>query len=216
MRNYHEKIFDTDFDVATDTAFWETLFIGGLDKSWKIPDQHRLQQRVGWVLEFIRTGYLPQDAHTASDILREALADNALHFQMHPYSYQGKHSTASLLNPDLCPKWAQELLSVKGALESVETSIQSRMYGIGIKGFRDAYGTLISNLWEESVYQPYHQHQDGTPLGGEVAVSYEGSDVAETTSLPLTVLQPLDSSGSLSSSLSSPPRHHRSDLYGAT
>jgi len=186
MRNYHQIIFDNDFEVSADIDFWETLFIGGLDKSWKIPDQHRLRQRFGWVLEFIRTGCLPPDAHTANDILREGLADNVLLCQTHPYSYQSKHPTDTLLNPDLCPRWVEELLSATGALRSVEMGIRGRMHGIGIKGFCDMYGILISRLWEESMYQPSHRYQDfdQTHSGGEVLAPCEDSDLTNTASLP--------------------------------
>jgi hypothetical protein len=63
--------------------------------------------------------------------------------------------------------------------------IRGRMHGIGIKGFCDMYGILISRLWEESMYQPSHRYQDfdQTHSGGEVLAPCEDSDLTNTASL---------------------------------
>lgn len=43
MRKHYEVVFiDDSFDL-TDDQFWETLYIGALDESWKIANQHVLR-----------------------------------------------------------------------------------------------------------------------------------------------------------------------------
>ncbi|KAL7622865.1 hypothetical protein AAE478_006544 [Parahypoxylon ruwenzoriense] len=47
MRKYYEVVFIDDSLDPTDDQFWETLYIGALDESWKIANQHALRQRFG-------------------------------------------------------------------------------------------------------------------------------------------------------------------------
>lgn len=62
---HHELVFRDDSSNPTDNMFWETLYIGALDKSWRIVDQRALQLRFGWVLDYIRTGSLSPEAQRA-------------------------------------------------------------------------------------------------------------------------------------------------------
>ncbi|CAH0048046.1 unnamed protein product [Clonostachys solani] len=72
MRRHHQSLFDQASATASDREFWNTLFIG-LDRSWNISEAGMLEQRFGWVLEYIQEGKLPLEAQIARDILREAL-----------------------------------------------------------------------------------------------------------------------------------------------
>ncbi|KAL9569542.1 hypothetical protein ACKAV7_006597 [Fusarium commune] len=117
MRNYHRSTFQGA--DGTYEQFWETLFVAGLDKKWKIRDISLLKQRFGWVLQFIETGTLPSEAKTAEELLWEALKDNALSYPTHPYNSEaGK--TDSWLNLDLSQAWVQKLLWANGSLDHIK------------------------------------------------------------------------------------------------
>ncbi|KAF4465687.1 Aminodeoxychorismate synthase [Fusarium albosuccineum] len=149
MRKHHELVFRDDSSNPTDNMFWETLYIGALDKWWRIVDQRALQLRFGWVLDYIRTGSLSPEAQCAKEILQQALVD-ILARSKHPYTYDTGLSTATHLNPDLCTHWTGEFLSVSGALPKVKLGIQNFMQGFGIRGFCSTFGILIALLWEET------------------------------------------------------------------
>lgn len=70
MRGVHQVVF-SDQD-AEDTQFWETLFFE-LTPEWKVASQYVLRYRSSWVLGYLRTGALPQDATKAQEIMRDAL-----------------------------------------------------------------------------------------------------------------------------------------------
>ncbi|KAH6871422.1 hypothetical protein B0T10DRAFT_591160 [Thelonectria olida] len=203
MRKYHESTFNSV--DATYEQFWEVLYIGGLDQKWRVGDLARLKQRFEWVLEFIETGSLPSDAHTADQLLWEALADNALSCQTHPYNFQVQQSD-SLLNPDLSSRWVRDFLLAKGALQYVEMGIQKRMSGIGIDGFCDAYGVLVAWLWEKSMYQPgnWLRDEDQTCSGNVQLSSRGGRELQETG-------HPTRTSNHISNGLSSTPARSGDD-----
>ncbi|KEY66468.1 hypothetical protein S7711_04800 [Stachybotrys chartarum IBT 7711] len=129
--------------------FWETLYIGALDKSWRIVDQRALQLRFGWGLDYIRKGSLSPEVQRAKEILQQALVDISARSK-HPYTYDTGLSTATHLNPDLCTHWTGEFLSVSSALPKVKLGIQNCMQGFGIRRFRSTFGILSALLWEET------------------------------------------------------------------
>ncbi|PTB59298.1 hypothetical protein M431DRAFT_298943 [Trichoderma harzianum CBS 226.95] len=107
MRDIHQRTFDesTESDALdlTDTEFWDCLYIGGLGPSWGIKDIRELKSRFGWVLDYIRAGYLPPEASLVRGVLQEALARSLLKSESHPYHQNGLFNPHELLNPDLSP-----------------------------------------------------------------------------------------------------------------
>lgn len=152
MRDLHNNLFDGESEYSGDDEFWQQLFID-LDKSWKIYDIVGLKSRFEWLIKFIRTGDLPSEAQAADEILREALNDNVLSHQTHPYNHTSEHSVGSFLNPDLSLEWVQSQLSSNNALLTVKQGITNPMPDAGIRGFCNMYGILVARLWEERSLQ---------------------------------------------------------------
>lgn len=100
MRACHKEVFDGFGSNITDRHFREMLYIGWLDEHWGIPDKKTLTRRFGWVLHFIRTNELSDDAQRARGVLRDALRD-ILQREKHPYSYEIPCTASKLLKPDL-------------------------------------------------------------------------------------------------------------------
>ncbi|CEI69742.1 unnamed protein product [Fusarium venenatum] len=115
---WHKSTFQSA--DATYAQFWKVLYIGGLDATWKVDDLDRLKHRFQWVLEFIESGSLPPEAQNAEKILYEDLKDTALSSTRHPYSFEGRRTDDSLLNPDLSPVWVKEFLIHQGRFKEID------------------------------------------------------------------------------------------------
>lgn len=107
MRDVHQRTFDesteSTFLDLTDAEYWDNLFVGGLGSSWGIKNVQELKSRFGWVLEYVRSGYLPQEASIADEVLRDALSGSLLKSDSHLYQQNGTFDACKLLNPDLSP-----------------------------------------------------------------------------------------------------------------
>jgi len=160
MRKFHRTVFGVP--KGNYEEFWISLFVGGLDQSWKIKESSYLKQRFQWVLDVVETGCLPPEARIAERLLREGLQDSALSCTTHPYNYITRvtRNTAGYLNPDLSADWVKKFLSAKGALQHIKTGIQTSIPDMGIDGFCDVYGILIAWIWEKSIHQSDNWRKD--------------------------------------------------------
>ncbi|KAH7212603.1 hypothetical protein DER44DRAFT_882169 [Fusarium oxysporum] len=87
---HHRSVFDKYSEsYAGDDTFWEIIFVE-LGKKWNIETQAQLQHRFGWVLKYLRSGELPEEAKTASQILQECLSNSVLSSEKHPYRRRGR------------------------------------------------------------------------------------------------------------------------------
>ncbi|KAK2132826.1 hypothetical protein NOF04DRAFT_1354376 [Fusarium oxysporum II5] len=87
---HHRSVFDKYSEsYAGDDTFWEIIFVE-LGKKWNIETQAQLQHRFGWVLKYLRSGELPEEAKTASQILQECLSNSVLSSEKHPYKRRGR------------------------------------------------------------------------------------------------------------------------------
>lgn len=145
MRTCHKEVFDGFDSNITDRQFWEMLYIGWLDEPWNIPDEKSLSQRFGWVLHFIRTNELSDDAQRANVILRDALR-GILQCEKHPYNYEIPCTDSKLLKPDLSQDWVQNFLEASQALPAVEAALADQLGHLGIGGFCHTFGLLIADL----------------------------------------------------------------------
>ncbi|KAH6981350.1 hypothetical protein BKA56DRAFT_673753 [Ilyonectria sp. MPI-CAGE-AT-0026] len=156
MRHHHESQYDSiASSYSGDRSFWSVLFID-LDRSWNLTGSAQLEHRFSWVLELIRTGSLPAQAHVASEILQKRLSGSVFLKEMHPYNYKVRCSTRKFLNPDLSPEWTKAFLKANDALPAVEKDMQKRMDGCNIEGFCSMYGILITQLWEQAMTEQGH------------------------------------------------------------
>ncbi|KAH7189312.1 uncharacterized protein B0J16DRAFT_397313 [Fusarium flagelliforme] len=160
MRKLHRTVFGVP--KGSYAEFWTTLFVSGLDQSWKIKELSYLKQRFQWVLDLVETGCLPPQAQIAENLLREGLKDSALSCTSHPYDYVIRltRNTAGYLNPDLSATWVKKFLSAEGALQHIEAGIQTSIPDMGIDGFCGIYGILIAWIWEESIHQSGNWRKD--------------------------------------------------------
>ncbi|KAH7153116.1 hypothetical protein EDB81DRAFT_931544, partial [Dactylonectria macrodidyma] len=158
MRRHHMPVFSDD---SSGHNFWTTLVIGALDDSWGVSDRRAWQRRYEWLLHYIRTSSLPQDAQIAKSILKDAM-ENLLAQSTHPCNIDTGIPTAAYLNPDLAPKWAKELLTVTGDIFRVEERLPARLPGFCLDDLCKHFGILIAPIWEESVHASlaFDQHSN--------------------------------------------------------
>ncbi|TVY76997.1 hypothetical protein Focb16_v006886 [Fusarium oxysporum f. sp. cubense] len=134
MAGHHRSVFDKYSEsYAGDDTFWEIIFVE-LGKKWNIETQAQLQHRFGWVLKYLRSGELPEEAKTASQILQECLSNSVLSSEKHPYNYDVKTWTGDLLNPDLSSNWVKKLLVFNGVWDTLKDCVQERMGGLRHRG----------------------------------------------------------------------------------
>ncbi|RTE79339.1 hypothetical protein BHE90_006156 [Fusarium euwallaceae] len=133
MRGVHQVVF-SDQD-AEDTQFWETLFFE-LTPKWKTASQYVLHYRFSWVLEYLQTGALPQEATKAQEIMRDALQESLLAKTKHPYSYD-----------------IQELLKSECDIPRLVSRLKHDLPSVNFLALCTIYGILIPQLWEQTVLQ---------------------------------------------------------------
>ncbi|RSL79218.1 hypothetical protein CEP51_007538 [Fusarium floridanum] len=150
MRGVHQVVF-SDQD-AEDTQFWETLFFE-LTPKWKAASQYVLHYRFSWVLEYLQTGALPQEATKAQEIMRDALQESLLAKTKHPYSYDVGVSKSGHLHPDLDTVWIQELLKSECDIPRLVSRLKHDLPSVNFLALCTIYGILIPQLWEQTVLQ---------------------------------------------------------------
>ncbi|KAF5259533.1 hypothetical protein FOXYS1_9836 [Fusarium oxysporum] len=194
MAGHHRSVFDKYSEIyAGDDTFWEIIFVE-LGKKWHIETQAQLQHRFGWVLKHLRSGELPEEAKTASQILQECLSNSVLSSEKHPYNYDVKTWTGDLLNPDLSSNWVKKLLVFNGVWDTLKDCVQERMGGCGIVGFCFMYGLLIPHVWEESMTTQGHRYPALEQIRhGETMASSKDSETSEALDVHNTTLS--ESSG---------------------
>ncbi|KAL7911897.1 hypothetical protein GGI35DRAFT_491983 [Trichoderma velutinum] len=182
MRRHHESVFNGELNTVTDHDFWSNLFIVGLDSFWMVGDTHVWRDRFGWVLQYIRTGTLPEDAAIARGILQLAMT-NLLAEEKHPYNYDTSIPTFGFLNPDLNPLWIRQLLSASNDSIRVEKRARSRLKGFDISKFCKHFGILIASLWEEALYSNIDSHRKRNAVAGGTTNFLEPSPMPEPDQL---------------------------------
>ncbi|KAJ0143731.1 hypothetical protein HZ326_13458 [Fusarium oxysporum f. sp. albedinis] len=194
MAGHHRSVFDKYSEsYAGDDTFWEIIFVE-LGKKWNIETQAQLQHRFGWVLKYLRSGGLPEEAKTASQILQQCLSNSVLSSEKHPYNYDVKTWTGDLLNPDLSSNWVKKLLVFNGVWDTLKDCVQERMGGCGIVGFCFMYGLLIPHVWEESMTTQGHRYPALEQIRhGETMASSKDSETSEAIDVHNTTLS--ESSG---------------------
>jgi hypothetical protein len=154
MRKHHMSVFNGDPNTTNDHAFWTNLFMEGLDRSWMVGTTTTWKERFSWVLQYIRTGSLPQEAQVAKEVLRLARRMCYRSRSIRIFTMR-----KSQLNPDLSPVWVKEFLTASGDIIEVERGARTRLEGFDIDKLCKHFGILIAPLWEEEVYPQAASHR---------------------------------------------------------
>jgi hypothetical protein len=151
MRDIHNDVFHGETELG-ENDFWRHTWFR-LNETWGNMSERTLKARFGWVLDYIRTGALPNEAQCVKDTLREIWmdAETILRTPKHPYGYYPGCANESCFNPDLCPRWTKAMMTQQNAMSTVRQRLHS---SCGVQLTQDkiasCYGVLIADLWEEA------------------------------------------------------------------
>jgi hypothetical protein len=183
MSEVHKGIFDGVPVTSREKDFWSNLWFN-LDKAWGTVLPELLEERFDWILEYIRVGTMPKEVLCFKDTLRQVWsgAGAVLRSAKHPYNYDIGCVTGNFLNPDLCPRWINAIVTPDNAMSKILTKL-SEFYDVQVtsKKIQESYGILIADLWEEAYAQGWLDN-DGTSDGDSQEAFRHGLiDNAETS-----------------------------------
>jgi len=154
ISDMHRAIFAEE--NATLDHFWEQLFLDMGTDEWGNPSPNTpegLKGRFGWVHEYITKGKMPVEVLRFMDALRQAWSEDGtvLRITTHPYTSKAECAIGSFLNPDLCPRWTNWIMTKNDAMAKVLKWLPVR-YGVHVTAekIKQSYGILIPVLWEEA------------------------------------------------------------------
>ena len=92
-----------------------------------------LKGRFGWVYEYITKGKMPVEVLRFMDALRQAWSEDGtvLRITTHPYTPKADCAIGSFLNPDLCPRWVNWIMTKNDAKAKVLKWLPER-YGVHV------------------------------------------------------------------------------------
>ena len=154
ITDMHRAIFAEE--NATLDHFWEQLFLDMGTDEWGNPSPNTpegLKGRFGWVHEYITKGKMPVEVLRFMDALRQAWSEDGTvrRITTHPYTSKAECAIGSFLNPDLCPRWTNWIMTKHDAMAKVLKWLPVR-YGVHVTAekIKQSYGILIPVLWEEA------------------------------------------------------------------
>lgn len=180
MQETHREDFDSLSNTDGDYDFWAHVYMK-LNEKWGIDSIYLLKKRFTWVLDYIRSGAMPQIAACIQDALRQiwSTAGTPLRLVKHLYNYDVPFAVGHFLNPDLCPRWVKLMLHHNDAMGKLLATLPD-LYGIEVSSheLRHNYGILLANLWEEAFSQGLLQDQTSDPQPPATFEPPPGFDVA--------------------------------------
>jgi hypothetical protein len=168
MTDMHQAAFAEE--NATLGYFWEQLFLDMGTDEWGNPSPNTpegLKGRFGWVREYITKGKMPVEVLRFMDALRQAWSEDGtvLRITTHPYTSKADCAIGSFLNPDLCPRWVNWIMTKNDAMAKVLKWLPER-YGVHVTAekIKHSYGILIPVLWEEAYQKGLLKNGDALDL----------------------------------------------------
>lgn len=170
MTDMHRAVFAEG--SATLDDFWEQLFLDMGSDEWGNPSPNTpkgLKERFGWVYDYIANGQMPVEVLRFMNALRQAWNEDGtiLRIATHPYASKAECAIGSFLNPDLCPRWINWIMTKNDAMAKVLKWLPER-YGVDIneEKIKQSYGILIPVLWEEAYKMGLLKNGDGSKAFG--------------------------------------------------
>jgi len=164
----HQAVFAEE--NATLDDFQEQHFVDMRTDEWGNPSPNTpkgLKRRFSWVHEYITKGKTSVEVLRFIDALRQAWSEDGtvLGITTHPYTSKADCAIGSFLNPDLCPRWVNWIMTKNDAMAKVLKWLPER-YGVQVTAekIKHSYEILIPVLWDEAYKQGLLKNGDALDL----------------------------------------------------